>query len=141
MEKKRRARINDSLETLKQILLESKTTLKESQNKKSGQRTTKLEKADILEMTVRYLQHFQNKIDHTIQAEVRPAQIKTKEEVRISPADSSCEVRYGLAVVPARLQDGTLAFVVPSNSLEREGSDRKNNRNELRNGQDVWRPW
>lgn len=54
MEKKRRARINDSLESLKKILLESKTNLKSSS--RSGQRTAKLEKADILEMTVRYLQ-------------------------------------------------------------------------------------
>ncbi|XP_031628811.1 transcription factor HES-2-like [Contarinia nasturtii] len=50
MEKKRRARINDSLETLKEILL--KNTVAVTQ----GTRPTKLEKADILEMTVRYLQ-------------------------------------------------------------------------------------
>lgn len=49
MEKKRRARINDSLETLKEILL--KNTVAVTQ----GTRPTKLEKADILEMTVRYL--------------------------------------------------------------------------------------
>lgn len=49
MEKKRRARINDSLETLKEILL--KDTVAVTQ----GTRPTKLEKADILEMTVRYL--------------------------------------------------------------------------------------
>ena len=50
MEKKRRARINDSLEALKEILL--KNTVAVTQ----GTRPTKLEKADILEMTVRYLQ-------------------------------------------------------------------------------------
>lgn len=50
MEKKRRARINDSLEALKEILL--KNTIAIAQ----GTRPTKLEKADILEMTVRYLQ-------------------------------------------------------------------------------------
>lgn len=49
MEKKRRARINDSLEALKEILL--KNTVAVTQ----GTRPTKLEKADILEMTVRYL--------------------------------------------------------------------------------------
>lgn len=50
MEKKRRARINDSLETLKEILLKNTVAITQ------GTRPTKLEKADILEMTVRYLQ-------------------------------------------------------------------------------------
>lgn len=49
MEKKRRARINDSLEELKDILLKNTVAIA------YGQRPTKLEKADILEMTVRYL--------------------------------------------------------------------------------------
>lgn len=49
MEKKRRARINDSLEALKEILLKNTVALTQ------GSRPTKLEKADILEMTVRYL--------------------------------------------------------------------------------------
>lgn len=50
MEKKRRARINDSLEALKDILLKNTVAITK------GTRPTKLEKADILEMTVRYLQ-------------------------------------------------------------------------------------
>ncbi|CAH1156242.1 unnamed protein product [Phaedon cochleariae] len=50
MEKKRRARINESLDSLKQILLECDP---HSVSKKSA----KLEKADILEMTVSYLQN------------------------------------------------------------------------------------
>lgn len=49
MEKKRRARINDSLEALKEILLANTVAVAQ------GTRPTKLEKADILEMTVRYL--------------------------------------------------------------------------------------
>lgn len=49
MEKKRRARINDSLEALKEILLKNTVAIAQ------GTRPTKLEKADILEMTVRYL--------------------------------------------------------------------------------------
>ncbi|XP_057667252.1 transcription factor HES-2-like [Diorhabda carinulata] len=49
MEKKRRARINDSLENLKQILLECDP-------QSVGKKSAKLEKADILEMTVSYLQ-------------------------------------------------------------------------------------
>lgn len=56
MEKKRRARINDSLETLKDILLKNTVAITQ------GTRPTKLEKADILEMTVRYLQALQTRL-------------------------------------------------------------------------------
>ena len=56
MEKKRRARINDSLESLKQMLLQNTVSVPQ------GSRPTKLEKADILEMTVRYMQLLQNKL-------------------------------------------------------------------------------
>lgn len=51
MEKRRRARINHSLSQLKSLLLDGHSK-KESQNPRSA----KLEKADILEMTVRHLQ-------------------------------------------------------------------------------------
>lgn len=60
MEKIRRARINDSLDSLKRILLESKMTLKTIS--KNTPRTAKLEKADILEMTVKYLQQLHEKM-------------------------------------------------------------------------------
>ncbi|XP_063708762.1 transcription factor HES-4-B-like [Culicoides brevitarsis] len=53
MEKKRRARINNCLEQLKKILLENV-------NKDSAQHS-KLEKADILEMTVKHLQQIQRR--------------------------------------------------------------------------------
>lgn len=59
MEKKRRARINDSLEKLKQILLKNTVAITH------GSRPTKLEKADILEMTVRYLQILQKRLSNT----------------------------------------------------------------------------
>ncbi|XP_055317538.1 protein deadpan-like isoform X2 [Sitodiplosis mosellana] len=51
MEKKRRARINHCLNELKTLILEAM--------KKDPARHTKLEKADILEMTVKYLQTMQ----------------------------------------------------------------------------------
>ncbi|XP_031622208.1 protein deadpan-like [Contarinia nasturtii] len=51
MEKKRRARINHCLNELKTLILEAM--------KKDPARHTKLEKADILEMTVKYLQTIQ----------------------------------------------------------------------------------
>lgn len=140
MEKKRRARINDSLEALKQILLESKSTLKEStSNKKSGQRTAKLEKADILEMTVTYLQHLHNRL-----AQVAPSIRLQKREVAIRPADSSCErVKIGVTLVPTRLENGEIAFVVPS-SVSTETTLQTNNcqsRSVKTETEHVWRPW
>lgn len=57
MEKKRRARINDSLDTLKQILLQNTVAIPTS-----GGRIAKLEKADILEMTVRYVQNLHRRL-------------------------------------------------------------------------------
>lgn len=52
MEKKRRQRINTSLEYLKRVLLQNTVAVPTN----SGGRVAKLEKADILEMTVRYIQ-------------------------------------------------------------------------------------
>ncbi|NP_001158466.1 hairy and enhancer of split 1 [Saccoglossus kowalevskii] len=51
MEKRRRARINESLSQLKTLILDAM--------KKDSSRHSKLEKADILEMTVKYLQNVQ----------------------------------------------------------------------------------
>lgn len=73
MEKKRRARINDSLDTLKQILLDNRhNVLKNSEQWRqfSAQqqvqlKTTKLEKADILEMTVNYLRVLHQQMDQS----------------------------------------------------------------------------
>jgi len=59
MEKRRRARINQSLAILKALILEST----KSQNAKNGEgqaKHTKLEKADILELTVRHFQRHRN---------------------------------------------------------------------------------
>lgn len=71
MEKKRRARINDSLDTLKQILLDNRSKLLRnseqwrqfSEQQHEQLKTTKLEKADILEMTVNYLRAIHQKKD------------------------------------------------------------------------------
>ncbi|XP_053433307.1 transcription factor HES-4 isoform X2 [Nycticebus coucang] len=49
MEKRRQARINESLAQLKTLILNAL--------RKESSRHSKLEKADILEMTVRHLQH------------------------------------------------------------------------------------
>ena len=78
MEKKRRARINHCLNQLKSLILET-------DNERS--RHSKLEKADILEMTVKYLQtlrayhlhlqqihqlHQQSQLHHHLQQQVSP---------------------------------------------------------------------
>ncbi|CRL08430.1 CLUMA_CG021557, isoform A [Clunio marinus] len=56
IEKLRRARINSSLESLKEILLRNTISIPQ------GSRPTKLEKADILEMTVRYIEMLHEKL-------------------------------------------------------------------------------
>lgn len=56
IEKLRRARINSSLESLKAILLRNTISIPQ------GTRPTKLEKADILEMTVRYVEMLHEKL-------------------------------------------------------------------------------
>lgn len=70
MEKKRRERINNSLEALKQILLKNRMALKEA-GSRNGQRTAKLEKADILEMTVMHLEQLHRKLRLLEDQEVR----------------------------------------------------------------------
>ncbi|XP_060527493.1 uncharacterized protein LOC132702760 [Cylas formicarius] len=134
MEKKRRARINDSLETLKQMLLESKTTIKESRGK-NGHRTAKMEKADILEMTVSYVQNLHrklNKLEHQSQRD------SPTTNVCIRPADSSSDCKkVGVALYPTKLKGGDIVFLVPSHfaspKLTSEESGDKDGT--------VWRPW
>lgn len=123
MEKKRRARINDSLETLKRILLESKTTLKESM-RKNGQRTAKLEKADILEMTVSYLQHLHTKLN-----EIKEHDAKTNR----NQIKDSC-----VALIPTKLSSGEVVYFLPSN-LKR--SQKTYIEKSSRPSENVWRPW
>lgn len=123
MEKKRRARINDSLETLKQILLDSKTTLKESSGKKNGQRTAKLEKADILEMTVRYVQHLRSKLTQT----------ENKEQTK------TCDtaIKMGVTLIPTKLSNGEIVFVMPSNLKTTQNTQEFG----TKISENVWRPW
>ncbi|XP_059618240.1 uncharacterized protein LOC132262823 isoform X2 [Phlebotomus argentipes] len=58
MEKRRRARINQSLAILKALILES--TKNNGKNSEGQPKHTKLEKADILELTVRHFQRHRN---------------------------------------------------------------------------------
>ncbi|GLV44499.1 hairy [Carabus blaptoides fortunei] len=57
MEKRRRARMNDSLETLKHILLESST----NHVSRHPSTVSKMDKADILELTVQFIQELLQK--------------------------------------------------------------------------------
>lgn len=60
IEKLRRARINSSLESLKEILLKNTISIPQ------GARPTKLEKADILEMTVRYIKLLHENLQNSL---------------------------------------------------------------------------
>lgn len=62
MEKRRRARINQSLAILKALILESTKNSTNGMSKSGDGSTkhTKLEKADILELTVRHFQKHRN---------------------------------------------------------------------------------
>lgn len=56
MEKRRRARINRSLAQLRSILLNNHTQRDQRRGNEKSHKQSKLEKADILEMTVRHFQ-------------------------------------------------------------------------------------
>lgn len=137
MEKKRRARINDSLETLKRILLESQST----GWKDAKSRTAKLEKADILEMTVRYLQQMRRKLEARGREEKTRGTNKVKGDVSVMPADSSCErQQIEVALVPTRLRSGQLAFLLTSQPPPPPPPPISDG--DLRpNREKVWRPW
>ncbi|KAK9876957.1 hypothetical protein WA026_015991 [Henosepilachna vigintioctopunctata] len=138
MEKKRRARINDSLETLKQILLDSKTLLKEGTSRKNGQRTAKLEKADILEMTVRYLQHLHqraNSIQH-------PNKTKSDAVVKSDADSSSEEIKLGVTLIPTKLKTGQIVFIMPPSELQgQKENDAMCENYSVKVDEKVWRPW
>ncbi|KAL1490690.1 hypothetical protein ABEB36_013345 [Hypothenemus hampei] len=75
IEKKRRARINNSLECLKQILL----YLDPYVASRTGTKTTKLEKADILELTVNLLTKiYQSNVSYTNVPLNSPQFLRTK---------------------------------------------------------------
>ncbi|CAL4174384.1 unnamed protein product [Meganyctiphanes norvegica] len=110
MEKKRRARINDCLNTLKSLVLEAA--------KKDPSRYDKLEKADILEMTVRHVQnlHHQEPVSPTVAAPRQLQQLDSQEAaVRYRTGYSHCasEVTRFLA------QDNTLSNASRARLMQR----------------------
>lgn len=135
MEKKRRARINDSLETLKQMLLDTKSPIKEGKN---GQRTAKLEKADILEMTVQYLQSLHSKLSNVQKTAGASKESLTPDNKvqETSGSDSSMRV----TIYPTKLPNGQVILVVPA---QYQSSANKQDGKELTSAQQMklWRPW
>ncbi|CAL4112622.1 unnamed protein product [Meganyctiphanes norvegica] len=110
MEKKRRARINDCLNTLKNLVLEAM--------KKDPSRYDKLEKADILEMTVKHVRKFnsQEPASHTVAPPRHQQQLDSQEAaVRYRTGYSHCasEVTKFLA------QDNTLSSAARTRMMQR----------------------
>ena len=137
MEKRRRARINDSLSQLKSLVLEGL--------KKDPARHSKLEKADILEMAVKHLRSLQARPERAA-ARYREGYVECRREVaaylsRDAGLDSSlkqrllthlggCDAEGGgapalspvpaisaglgsLQLLPAALPGGQIAFLLP----------------------------
>ncbi|KAF7287364.1 uncharacterized protein LOC143191332 [Rhynchophorus ferrugineus] len=133
LEKKRRARINECLEALKQMLLESKTNLKGSKN---GQRTAKLEKADILEMTVKYMQNLHYKLQRLEETHVQKPIVQNGTYLRTQSADNPMEaVRQEVTIYPTSSVNGELVFVIPKHlnqTLPATNIDQESS---------IWRPW
>ncbi|CAG9862500.1 unnamed protein product [Phyllotreta striolata] len=118
MEKKRRARINESLENLKTILMECDP---ESVSK----RNAKLEKADILEMTVSYLQT-----------------MRTKRTNSYYPSSSSCSYssqKYNQNYVTVSSKYGSGGqCCYGGSSYSYKGSGQKGSCGDKSS---IWRPW
>ncbi|GIY05840.1 transcription factor HES-4-B [Caerostris darwini] len=154
MEKRRRARINNSLLELKSLMLDAL--------KKDNARHSKLEKADILEMTVKYLKNLQrqqmtpdpaamskyrsgfaecanevsrfvNRMDGSVDPAVRQRLLNhlanclngmnnptplPPVHVQVGPtpeSDINNRLLQGVQLVPTRLPNGDIAFLLPAN--------------------------
>ncbi|KAJ8940544.1 hypothetical protein NQ318_003387 [Aromia moschata] len=126
MEKKRRSRINDSLEALKQILLK----IDPENVRKTGSRTAKLEKADILEMTVRYLRSLTPRVGENGSCRLCPSNSHAQQNAGQYVIDNKVNVGHSSAASPLNPGGGHI-FYRPSN-VPRYCHLLKN---------DVWRPW
>ncbi|KAL1490689.1 hypothetical protein ABEB36_013344 [Hypothenemus hampei] len=125
LEKKRRDRINDSLETLKIMLLNSKPNLKDGK---------KLEKADILEMTVDYLRNLHRTLMRVQECNGSPAKKQDDLEIQRNVCDSTSTTQ--LTLVPSKTASGNFILVVPSNCNFNEDNSGQNVKVD-----NVWRPW
>lgn len=126
MEKKRRARINESLDNLKQILLECDP---ESVNKKNA----KLEKADILEMTVRYLQNLKKKT---------PSPSYQKDYSHRDNSSANRYRGYSQNYVAATFSSGSQMYYGSSSySYQKNDSYNKQSTTQGAAKSGIWRPW
>lgn len=161
MEKKRRARINDSLEALKEILLKNTFAITQ------GTRPTKLEKADILEMTVRYLQmlHKRNAMPSAKSSEccvvtsttsARNAAMKSKSISNIEYFDRPFKsTKTKRSANDANKENIPINGLIRSNAnntfrtsersafrvISTPNDSENKNENQQRNGNEHWRPW
>ncbi|XP_046679134.1 transcription factor HES-2-like [Homalodisca vitripennis] len=133
MEKKRRARINHSLNELKRLITEAST--KEGAKAKAA----KLEKADILEMAVKHVQYLHDKYKVAQQKENQriPAVSKPICEERPLPSIlpkglTSAQERLRVKGV-TKLPSGEIALVIAS---ERTSQPPQTEPPRL-----MWRPW
>lgn len=153
MEKKRRARINDSLDTLKHILLDNRHNLLRnsdhwrefSEQQQVQLKTTKLEKADILEMTVNYLRvlHLQiqsnspNSVSSSLNVDRQ--RINSVAEVEVSQEDKENiqPPLYSRSSIPcsppkfARSERSAFKIIQSHGSNVPTGNERNSH----------WRPW
>lgn len=145
IEKLRRARINSSLESLKDILLRNTIALPQ------GSRPTKLEKADILEMTVRYVELLHEKLSKLGEnASVRPA------ETRSSPQPWHFNPKRALTDITNQTAERSQVAQVASDNKDwfkqqqrlyrqslRRVFDKENRGVECQSmlGEHHWRPW
>lgn len=109
MEKKRRARINECLNTLKNLVLKA--------NKKDPSRYSKLEKADILEMTVNHVQslHRQEPSPTVVAAPRQPKPVPQEAMVRYQTGYSHC----ASAITQFLAQDPTLSSATKERLMTR----------------------
>ncbi|XP_054287846.1 enhancer of split m3 protein-like [Macrosteles quadrilineatus] len=124
MEKKRRARINDSLNELRRLLAESST--QESEKAKAA----KLEKADILELAVKHVQYLHDRLGLSGQKENK----RDGTEERDSHENETKRTVLRESVRLTRLPSGEVALIIstrPSPHLQTQPSQPRL----------MWRPW
>lgn len=129
IEKVRRARINNSLESLKEMLLRNTITIPQ------GSRPTKLEKADILEMTVRYIEMLHEKLYNVLE---KPAG-KSVEVPGRQKFDSNQIIKQKIHEDSKAWFNNNLRFRSESN--KENLSNFTKNVNHLELSKHHWRPW
>lgn len=132
IEKFRRARINSSLESLKEILLRNTISIPQ------GSRPTKLEKADILEMTVRYVEMLHDKV---YRLSGKPAG-KSSEDRKVFGQISSNQIAKRQMPVDKELFNDHFRMQRYNSFADKENlSNTIKDENHLKLAEHHWRPW